>query len=46
MIQGAIRLSGAIQELRPTVLRGLPRLRSRAKGKVGSCSWMAPQLTL
>ena len=33
---------GAIQELRPTVLRGLPRLRSRAKGKVGSCSWMAP----
>jgi serine/threonine-protein kinase len=34
---------GAIQELRPTVLRGLPRLRSRAKGKVGSCSWMAPK---
>jgi hypothetical protein len=39
----AIADFGAIQVLRPTLLGLLPRLRSPARGKVGSCSWTSPK---
>jgi hypothetical protein len=51
-VEGAYRLPGhlwqifffgAVQEQRPTTLRGLPRVPSHTSGKVGSCSWTAPK---
>src|SRR5512135_1264712 len=38
------KFKGAIQELRPTFVAILPKLRNQSNSKVGSCSWMAPKL--